>query len=114
MGTKNPGVLIVDDDETAEQTSSADESSLAMGAIAIGMEAKLDPFSVYSKIVTQRTIQIAQGLGIVKEEIQQWAKARAKLDSQRNRVIHTVYPELSLEEYILEPEGTETKGLYEL
>jgi len=38
----------------------------------------------------------------------------AKLVSQRNRVINTVYPELSLEERIWEPEGTETKGLYEL
>ena len=76
MGIKNPGVLIIDDDETAEQASSADEPSLAMDAIAIGVE--------------------------------------AKLDSQRNRVINTVYPELSLEERIWEPEGTETKGLYEL
>ena len=114
MGIKNPGVPIVDDDETAEQASSANEPSLAMDAIAIGVEAKLDPFSAYSKIVTQRTIQIAQWLGIAKEEIQQWARARAKLDSQRNKVINTVYPELSLEERIWEPEGTETKGLYEL
>ena len=112
MGIKNPGVLNVDDDETAEQASSANEPSLAMDAIAIGVETKLDPFSAYSKIITQRTIQIAQWLGISKEEIQQWA--RAKLDSQRNKVINIVYPELSLEERIWEPEGTETKGLYEL
>lgn len=87
MGIKNPGGLIVDDDETAEQASSANEPSLAMDAIAIGVEAKLDPFSAYSKIVTQRTIQIAQWLGIAKEEIQQWAMARANLASKRDRVI---------------------------
>lgn len=87
MGIKNPGVLIVDDDETTEQANSANKLPLAMDAIAIGVEAKLDPFSAYSKIVTQRTIQLAQWLGIAKEEIQQWTRARAKLDSQRNKVI---------------------------
>ena len=82
MGIKNPGVLIVDDDETAEQASSADEPSLAMDAIACGVEAKLDPFSAYSKIVTQRTIEIARQLGIAEEEIERWAAAKAKLDSK--------------------------------
>ena len=87
MGIKNPGAPIVDDDETAEQASSANEPSLAMDAIAIGVEAKLDPFSAYSKIVTQRTIQIAQWLGIAEEERQRWAMARANLASKRDRVI---------------------------
>lgn len=53
---KNPGVLIVDDDETAEQASSADEPSLAMDAIAVGVKAKLDPFSAYSKSHTDCSV----------------------------------------------------------
>lgn len=57
-----------------------------MDAIARGVEATLDLFSSYSKIVTQRTIDIAQHLGIAEEKIQQWAAAKAKLDSERDKV----------------------------
>ena len=44
-----------------------------MDAIARGVEAKLDPFSAYSKVVTQRTADIARQLGIDEEKIQRWA-----------------------------------------
>lgn len=57
-----------------------------MDAIARGVEATLDLFSSYSKIVTQRTIDIARHLGIAEEKIQQWAAAKAKLDSKRDKV----------------------------
>ena len=60
-----------------------------MDAIARGVEAKLDPFSAYSKVMTQRTIDIARQLGIAEEEIQGWAAAKdtAWHDSERNRGI---------------------------
>ncbi|MBA7618921.1 Regulator of RpoS [subsurface metagenome] len=45
-------------------------------AIARGVEAKLDPFSAYSKVVTQRTVEVAQHLGIGEEEIQRWAAVK--------------------------------------
>ena len=81
---------MADDDETAEQASSADEPSLAMDAIAIGVEAKLDPFAAYSKVVTQRTTEIARQLGIAEEEIQKWAAVKARLESsRRSRVIRS-------------------------
>ena len=87
MVNKNPKVLVVDENQTAEQAGSVNERSLAMDAIAIGVEARLDPFSTYSKTVTQRTVGIARQLGITEEDIQQWATARAKLDSKRDGVI---------------------------
>ena len=57
-----------------------------MDAIARGVEATLDLFSSYSKIVTQRTVDIARHLGIAEEKIQRWAAAKAKLDSERDKV----------------------------
>ncbi len=91
MANKNPIVLVVEDDQIAEQASSANESLLAMDAIAIGVEAKLDPFSAYSKIVIERTLEIAQHLGMAEEEIQRWVRVRAELDSKRGRAIKSEF-----------------------
>ncbi len=60
-----------------------------MDAIAFGVEAKFDPLSSYSKLVTQETIDIARQLGMADEEIQQWAAAKAMLDSEKTRVIES-------------------------
>jgi len=70
-----------DDDQTVEQSFSQ------IDAIACGVEARLDPFFSYSKMVTQDTINIARQLGITEEEIQRWAAAKAKLASERDRRI---------------------------
>jgi len=70
-----------------ETKPATDKSSTEMDAIACGVEAKLDPLSSHSKMVTQRTIDIARHLDIPEEEIQRWAAAKARLDSERNRVI---------------------------
>ena len=73
---------------TALQTKPAiSKSSTEMNAIARGVEARLDSLLGYSKIVTQETIDIARQLGIAEEEIQEWAAVKARLDSERNRVI---------------------------
>ena len=50
-----------------------------LDAIARGVETKLDPFSAYSKVVTQRTIDIARQLGIDEKKIQRWAAAKTLL-----------------------------------
>ncbi len=47
-----------------------------MDAIARGVEAKLDPLSAYSRVMTQRTADIARQLGIDEEEIQRWSAAK--------------------------------------
>ncbi len=62
------------------------KSSTQMDSIARGVEAKFDPLSSYSKLVTQKTIDIAQQLGIAEEEIQRWAATKATLDSKKDSV----------------------------
>ena len=69
---------------TALETKPTAQKPSEMNAIARGVEAKLDPFAAFSRVVTERTIEIARQLGIAEEEIQRWAKA--KLDSKRGRV----------------------------
>lgn len=70
-----------------ETQPATDKPATEMDAIARGVEAKLDPLSSYSKTVTQRTIDIARQLGIDEEEIQRWAAAKARLDSEKSRQI---------------------------
>ncbi len=88
MTNKVPRVLIVDDEQgTALETKNAAKSSHEMDAIARGVEARLDPFLTLSRAVTTRTIEVARQLGIAEAEIQRWAAAKAKLDSDRDRII---------------------------
>ena len=79
---------------TSREVTSVNKPSKVMDAIAIGVEVRLDPFSIYSKIVTQRTIEVARQLGIAEEEIQRWAIAQVKRHSRKSSVIKMVYPEL--------------------
>ena len=58
-----------------------------MDAIAFGVEARLYSLTGYSKIAAQETIDIARQLGMAEEEIQEWAAAKAMLDSDRDRAI---------------------------
>ena len=74
---------------TLEAGPATKKPPTAMDAIARGVEAKVDPFSSYSKMVTQRTIDIARKLDIPDEEIQEWTEAKAKLDSERNGIIES-------------------------
>ena len=79
--------------ETKEATAS--KPSASIDAIALGVEVKLDPLSNYSKLVTERTVEVARRLGIDEEEIQQWVAERARLDSsKRERAIRSALSEL--------------------
>lgn len=73
--------------QTALSTQQAVKSLTQMETIAIGVEAKLDPFSAYSKVVTERTIDIARQLNIAEEEIQRWAAAKKEDHDDKERVI---------------------------
>lgn len=57
-----------------------------MDAIASGVEVLLDPFLGYSKMVTQRTVDIARRLGINEKEIERWSVEKVSLDSKRTSV----------------------------
>ena len=70
--------------DTKQATS---KSSTEIDAIAFGVEAKIDPFSAFSRVVTQRTVDIARQLDIAEEEIQRWAAEKAKLDFERKKVV---------------------------
>ncbi len=64
----------------------APKPSTKMEAIAHGVEARLDPSSILSKTVTQKSVEIAQRLGIAEEEIKQWAEVKSKLDSEKSKL----------------------------
>lgn len=65
-----------------------------MNAIACGVEVRYDLLIGYSEIVTQETIDIARHLGIPEKEIQSWAAARPKHNSERNKTIKTAVNKL--------------------
>ena len=70
-----------------ETKQAASKPSTRLDAIAIGVEAKLDPLSNYSKLITERTIDVARQLGVAEEEIGRWAATKTGLDAERRRII---------------------------
>ena len=60
-----------------------------MDSIASGVEVLLDPFLSYSKMVTQRTVDIARRLGISEKEIERWSVEKASLDLKKDAVVAT-------------------------
>ncbi len=72
-----------------ETKQAAKESFTEMDAIARGVEAKLDPFAAFSKVVTERTVKIARQLDLPEEEIQRWAAEKAEFVSKKNRIRKT-------------------------
>ena len=75
-----------------------------MDAIACGVQAKLDHFSAYPKVMTERTIEVARQLGIPEEEIREWAAAKARLHYRKNKLIKSLLSKLEqspLAQYVL-------------
>ena len=71
-----------------------DESFNQMNAIAHGVEAKYDSVTGHLEIVTQATMDIALRLGIPEKGIQRWGTARARLDSERDKVVKSALNKL--------------------
>lgn len=71
-----------------------DESFNQMNAIAHGVEAKYDSLTGHLEIVTQATMDIALRLGIPEKGIQRWGTARARLGSEKNKVIKSTLNKL--------------------
>lgn len=67
----------------AQQASQ--KPSTDMDAIALGVETNLDPFSAFAKIVTERTIDTAQRMGIAEDEIKRWTSARENHGSKKGK-----------------------------
>ncbi len=75
-----------------------------MNAIAYGVEVKYKVITGHTKMVTQRTIEIALQLGKPDEEIQKWVNTRLSLDFDRDRHIKSSLNNLErspLDQYLL-------------
>ena len=84
--------LCVSSEEDGRQATG--KSSNQIDAISRGIEAKLDLLDGRPEIVTQRTIDVARQLGIAEAEIQRWATARARLNSEKKGQIDSVLRKL--------------------
>jgi FixJ family two-component response regulator len=67
----------------------ADVFSSAIMAIAHGVDAQVDYFDCHSKIVTERTVDIARRLDLPAQEIEEWIIARNNHFSRRDRYIRS-------------------------
>jgi CheY-like chemotaxis protein len=91
-GKRETGCCVADE-EADEQAM--EEPYRQMNAIACGVEARLNSFLGYSKIVTQEAVGIAWQLGIHEEEIERWAAIRSKHDAERNAAIESLLDKLA-------------------
>jgi len=70
------------------------QSLSAINAIACGVDAQVDYFDFHSKIVTDKTIDLARRLGLPAKEIENWAVTRNKLYYKRNMDIKSMLSKL--------------------
>jgi DNA-binding response OmpR family regulator len=66
----------------------------AINTIAYGVDAQVDYFDFHSKIVTEKTIDIARQLCLPPEEIEKWESGRNELYSKRNSYIKSIMSKL--------------------
>lgn len=70
---------------TSLENQATNKSTSQLNAIARGVEVKLDPFSAYSKVVTQKTTEIARQLDIPEDEINRWAAEKERLHTGKRK-----------------------------
>lgn len=75
-------------------TNMANESLNIIDAIACGVDAHVDYFDFNSKIVIEKTIDLARRFGLPEDDIQRWATARNELYSERNNYIKSALNKL--------------------
>lgn len=71
-----------------------DRSLSEINAIAYGVDAQVDHFDLHSKIVTDRTAELAHWLGLSEKKIEEWVTDRVKLYSERDRRIESMLSKL--------------------
>ncbi len=98
LKNREPDCAVYDNIQTVSDEdydkSNNDFSINPMNAIACGVDAKVDYYDYHSKIVTEKTIELAQTLGLPKKEIEKWAVARDELYSERNKHIKSLLSKL--------------------
>ena len=65
-----------------------------INAIAYGVDAQVDYFDFHSKIVTDKTVELARQLDLPGREIKKWVVARDQLYSERDRRIKSMLNKL--------------------
>lgn len=70
-------------------------SANKINAIALGVEAQLDLFDFHSKIVIEKTVNLAQQLGFSAKEIEEWKTIRNKQYSERLHYINMAMDKLA-------------------
>jgi DNA-binding response OmpR family regulator len=74
---------------------SIDSDSLtALNGIAYGVDARIDYFDFHSKLVTKRTIAVAQDLELPSKDIENWAAVRKRIEYQRRKYIQSAINKL--------------------
>ena len=63
-------------------------------AIAYGVDARVDYLDFHSKIVTDKTVEVARWLGLPRREIKKWAVTRDKRYSERDKLIKSMLSKL--------------------
>lgn len=72
----------------------ANSSLREINAIAFGVDARVDYFDFHSKIVTEKTVELARWLGLPRKEIEKWAVAQHELYSERDGRIKSMLNKL--------------------
>jgi len=98
LGNRNPQCKVYNTIPSLRDTeydNSAKSRSLSeINAIAFGVDAQVDYFDFHSKIVTDKTIELARRLGLPWGEIEEWAVARDKIYSERDGQIKSMLSKL--------------------
>jgi DNA-binding response OmpR family regulator len=80
--------------ETNEGKKAEEQTIIHIDAIAYGVDAQVDYFDFHSKMVTNKTIELAHWLGLPEKEIEKWSVSRDEFYSERDRKINTMLSKL--------------------
>jgi DNA-binding response OmpR family regulator len=65
-----------------------------MDAIAFGVDAQVDYFDFHSKLVTEKTIDVAKRIGLHAEEIEKWAVSRSERHQATTKYLDSLVSKL--------------------
>ena len=85
-------VLSMGDTDCRKNTNGHPPSEI--NYIAYGVDAQVDYFDFHSKIVTEKTVDLARWLGLPEKEIRKWVVAQDELYSERDRRIKSALSKL--------------------
>jgi DNA-binding NtrC family response regulator len=87
------GSISIQSEKAEENNCSRNTESKSfktINAIAIGVEAQVDYFDFHSKIVTEKTADLARRLGIPTKEVDKWETSRNKECTEKRQYINSI------------------------